>query len=105
MARTGKQIVKIVGWIVLAILLISIGAGIFVYIKAENYINQNLAQIVTEKSDSLYNFSFNTIEIRLNPLSLVISDVNFFPDKQRSQKIIENLPATVFYSFQSPEIK
>ena len=105
MAGTGKRILKIFGWFILAMFVLLLGAGIFVYFKSQTYINENLSRIVSEKSNNLYDLSYNKIELKVTPFSVSISDVLLKPDENLSKEILKKSPGTTFYSFQSPEIK
>lgn len=105
MDGTGKHILKIFGWVLLALLFLITGAGTVAWFKAEDYINKNLAQIVYEKSNHLYELSFNNIEIKLAPVSVSITDVSLTPDEAVLKKILKNNPGKIFYSFHSPSLK
>ncbi len=105
MAGNGKHILKIVGWIVLALLLLLVGAGTFIWFKAEDYINQNLTHIVDEKSDHLYQLSFSNIELHVVPLSVSVTDLALLPNETISKKRQITNPNQIFYSFTSPALK
>jgi hypothetical protein len=105
MGETGKHILKIFGWIFLALLFLIAGAGTFVWFKAEDYINKNLAQIVDEKSGHLYKLSFSNIELKLAPVSVTVTDISLIPDETLSKEILKTNPGKVFYSFHSPLLK
>ena len=105
MAGNGKNMLKIFGWIILALLLLIIGAGTFVWFKAENYINENLTRIVDEKSNHLYKLSFSNIELKINPVSVSVTDLSLIPNKEVSKKRHKTNPKQIFYSFTSPALK
>ena len=105
MAGRGKHILKIFGWIVLALFLLIAGAGIFVWFKAEDYVNKNLSQIVDEKSNHLYRLSFNDIKLKLAPVSVSVTNISLTPDDAVSKKILKINPGRIFYSFHSPSLK
>lgn len=105
MAKTGKHILKIFKWIILALFLLIIGAGTLIYFKAENYINKNLSKIVEEKSFGLYALAFEKIDLTIKPISISISAISLEPNKQRVKEILLKQPNKTFYSFHSPELK
>ncbi|QGY42337.1 hypothetical protein GM418_01300 [Maribellus comscasis] len=105
MARTKKKILKIFAWIVLAFLLLITGAGIFVFFKAENYINKNLSEIVAKSSNQLYQLSFDKIDIELFPLSVIVSEIQLSPDENLSTKILKESADKVVYSFESKKLE
>ncbi|HKI88595.1 MAG TPA: DUF748 domain-containing protein [Draconibacterium sp.] len=105
MAGTGKHILKIFGWIFLALLLLIVGTGTFAWFKAEDYINKNLTRIVDEKSNHLYQLSFSNIELKLTPVSVSVTNVSLTPNEAISKKMLKINPGRVFYSFTSPELK
>lgn len=105
MAGKRKHILKIFGWIVLALLLLLAGAGTFAWFKAEDYINKNLARIVDEKSNHLYELSFSNIELKIHPVSVSVSDLSLIPNEAVSKERHKTNPNQIFYSFTSPAIK
>jgi hypothetical protein len=105
MKISGKHIFKIIGWIIFVLFLLIIGTGTFVYFKAESYINNNLSNIVTEKSDGLYELTFEEIKLEIKPVSVTVSAISLEPNKQKSNEILKNQPNKTFYSFRSPELK
>lgn len=105
MTKTGKHILKIFGWIILAILLLIIGTGVLVFFKAESYLNQNFSEFVAKKSNNLYELSFDKIELKTIPFSLAVSDISLEPNQQKTNEILQKQPDKTFYSFHSPELK
>ncbi len=105
MAGNRFKIARIILWIFLALLLIFIAAGVFVYYKTENYLNKNLSKIITEKSGGLYRLEFNEIKIGVFPVSVTVSNIDLKPDEKISQEKAKESPGKIFYSFHSPELK
>ncbi|NQU55427.1 MAG: hypothetical protein HQ522_23160, partial [Bacteroidetes bacterium] len=104
MTITKKHILKIIGWTFFALFLLIIGLGALVYFKAESYINQNLSEFVANKSNDLYELSFDKIELKINPVSISVSDISLKPNKQKTDEILQQQPDKTFYSFYSPEL-
>ncbi len=101
MAKTRVKILKITALIVLILLLLITGAGIFVFFKAENYINRNLSEIVARNSNQLYQLSFKKIELSAFPFSVKVSDIQLLPDENLSGKVLEESPDKAIYTFKS----
>lgn len=104
MAGNRKHIFIILGWIFLTLFLVLIGAGVFLYFKAESYINKNLAKIIEEKSSGLYKLSFSNLELDISTFSVIVSDVSLQPDEEKLKGISKYNPQKIFYSFESPKI-
>ncbi len=105
MAKAKKYILRFFGWFFLLLFLAILGAGTFVYFKAESYINKNLSRFVDEKSNGLYQLDFDRIDLQFNPVSITISAVSLKTDSKISNEIIKKEPDKTFYSFSSPEVK
>lgn len=105
MGGNKKHKFRIIIWLILALILLLAGAGIFAFFKAEKYINQNLSRIVKEKSDGLYTLSFSNIEFNIHQFSVSISDVSLQADPVKTKSILQSNPDKVFYSFESPKIE
>ncbi|MCD6354221.1 MAG: hypothetical protein J7L95_01610, partial [Prolixibacteraceae bacterium] len=105
MGGKGKRILKIFAWFILSFFLIIIGAGVFVYFKAQPWLIGELSSVVEEKSDGLYDLSLDAIGLKLVPFSIEISGISLQLNEEKSAEILKKLPEKTFYSFQSPEIK
>lgn len=104
MNKHKKYFFRISGFILLALFVFVFATGVFVFFRAENYINKNLSGWVDRESGHLYELSFNNIEIRYRPFSIVVSDISFSADKFEAAKVLEKSPEKVLYDFHSPEI-
>lgn len=91
--------------VLLALLLLLTGAGIFMFFKAENYISKNLPEIVAQNSGRLYDLSFKKIDLNVFPLSLVITDIQLSPDEELSKQQLQTSPEKVIYSLESKQLE
>lgn len=105
MTQTGKYIIKSAVWILITLFAVIIASGIFIYFMAESYIEKNLSEFVAEKSNNLYELTFEKIDLKLNPLTLTISQISLEANKQRSKELLLNEPNKNLYSFHSEELK
>ena len=102
MPGTKKHILKILGWIFLSLILLISVTGLLVYYKAENYLDKNLSNIISKQSNQLYNLHFKNINLKLAPLSVSVSDIDFLPNDTIAKKMAEESPDKVIYSIQTP---
>lgn len=105
MDRKSKHIFKATGWFLLALIFLLFVAGGIVVFKAEEYINKNLANYISEKSNQLYEMSFDNIKLNFKPLSISVTDISLQPNKEAAKSVLEKSPSKVLYSFHSSELK
>ncbi len=105
MTKTGKKILKIIAWISVFLILVITGAGIFIFFKAESYINKNLAEVVAENSNQLYKLTFKKINLNIFPTSVSVSEIQLSPDKNISEKVLKESPDKIIYSLKSKELE
>ncbi len=105
MAVNGKKILKATGYGILALFLLATGIGIFVFFKAESYVNKNLPGMVSKKSGGLYQLSFGEIELEMFPLSAKVHGLMLIPDESLMGENLQNSPENVIYSFKSKEFE
>ena len=104
MTKHRKYILKIVTWLFLALFVLIVLSGTFVFITAERYINKHLSEWISKKSNHLYELSFKSINLKLQPLSLSIEDVSLTTNQEVARQILEKSPEKVLYNFHSPKI-
>lgn len=106
MTKTLKYRLKIIGLILLSIFFaIVIFASIYGYFNAEKYLNKNLSQIVADKTDNLYNLSFDEIELKTSPLSISVTKISLKPNQEKVDEIIKTQPDKSFFTLNSPELR
>lgn len=105
MKKHKKYFLRIVGFILLVLFVLVIVLGVFVFFRAENYINKNLSGWVDRESKHLYELSFDNISIRYDPFSIVVSDISLTANKAEAAKILAKSPDKVLYDFKSPEME
>ena len=76
------KIKKVTGWFLLCFFLIVIGSGIFVYFKAQKYINNNLSQWVYQKTKGTYDLQFENIGLSFRNWGVTIEKVKLHPSIQ-----------------------
>ena len=105
MAKRKKYIRKILIGFILTLFVLIIASGVFVYLTAESYVNKHLTEWVAKKTNNLYELSFETIHLKITPLSFSVSNVSLTSNDDVAQKVLEKTPDKMLYNFHSPNIE
>ncbi len=98
------KIKKITGWFLLCILLIISGSGIFVYFKAQKYLNDNLSQWVHQQTKGTYDLQFDNLGLSFRIWGFTIEKVKLNPVGSVTSQADSMQVHQTYYSFSSPEV-
>jgi len=90
---------KVALWLLSSLLALVLLAFLFLVFGAERIINKNLSAFVYEKSDSIYHFSFDNIDLNFKQKTLTVSNLVFQPDEVFAADTTRRL-----YSLKSPSL-
>ncbi len=89
---------------VIILLVLITGAGVYVYSIAEKTLKQKLETWIDNESNHLYKLTFNNFSIKLFPLTFSVSNIDLTTNAETVKKIREESPDKVLYEFHSKEI-
>jgi hypothetical protein len=78
--------------------------GVLLYLGAQNYLNKNLSEFVSKKSEGKYELTFETIEISFKHWGIELKQVSFHPTDSIIRSLEQGSLSKQFYSFASPNI-
>lgn len=103
MGLSGKYTIegwkKVALWLFSSLLALIFVAFLILFFGAERIINKNLSDFVYEKSDSIYRFSFDNIDLNFKQKTLTVSDLVFQPDEAFAADTTKK-----YYSLKSPSL-
>ncbi len=94
----------IAGWSFLCLFVLVLAAGIFIYIKAPQYINDNLSGWVAEKTGGTYNLQFDEVRLSITKWGVTAKNVKLQPVDTAISPVDSTKTRPSYYSFSSPEI-
>ncbi len=104
MNRIRAKILKTSIGILSGILLIVSSLVVLLYLGAQNYLNKNLSEFVSKKSEGKYELTFETIEISFKHWGIELKQVSFHPTDSIIHSLEQGSVSKQFYSFASPNI-
>lgn len=100
-----KKIFKILTIIILVLVLTTLSIVSILYFEAQSYLNKNLSEFVTKKSNGKYELAFQNLTINFNDWGFEIDEVSFHPSDSILKTLPRLNPEKQFYSFSSPNIR
>lgn len=95
---------KIIGWLLLCLLVMLLAAGVFVYLKAPAYVNENLSEWVNKKSNGVYNLQFDNIGLSIRKWGFTAENIKLQPVDSLIRLSDPTQTKKIYYSFSSSEI-
>ncbi|NQU87076.1 MAG: hypothetical protein HQ541_15070, partial [Mariniphaga sp.] len=90
---------------ILSLVIVFVVFLVVVYFSAQSYINKNLSDFIGTKTNGLYEFKFDKIDLKNFEKSFVISGINLEYNQKVAKKLQAENPQKVFYTFSSPELQ
>jgi hypothetical protein len=100
-----KKLVKTLIAIVLILILTLLAVITMLYFEAQSYLNKNLSEFVSKKSEGKYELSFENLKINFSDWGFEIDRVSFHPSDSILRTLPHLNPDKQFYSFSSPNIR
>ena len=95
---------KIIGWLLLCLFVMFLAAGVFVYLKAPAYVNENLSEWVNKKSNGVYNLQFDNIGLSIRKWGFTVENIKLQPVDSLIHLSDPTQTKKIYYSFSSSEI-
>jgi len=92
---------KIVVIILLSLILLAFG---LLYFKTQTYLNENLSEYISIKSNGKYELTFEKLNINFFHLGFEMKNVNFHPTDSIVKSISDSSSGIQLYSFSSPNV-